>query len=73
MYTNQKYFGELIEDQKNWVRDVSKHLKLSGRRVTLIEVGSGTGEFLWPVINDFRSVIGLDFNKNFQAPQPTPF
>jgi cyclopropane fatty-acyl-phospholipid synthase-like methyltransferase/choline kinase len=65
VYTNAKYFGELIEDQKTWVRDVAKHLKLSGRRVTLIEVGSGTGEFLWPVINDFRSVIGLDFNKNF--------
>ena len=38
VYTNQKYFGELIEDQKTWVRDVAKHLKLSGRRVTLIEV-----------------------------------
>ena len=27
-----------VRDDSPWVRDVAKHLKLSGRRVTLIEV-----------------------------------
>jgi choline kinase/ubiquinone/menaquinone biosynthesis C-methylase UbiE len=65
VYINRAYFGQLIEDQKVWVTDVAKHLKLCGRRVTLIDVGSGTGEFVWPLVNDFRAVIGIDFNKNF--------
>lgn len=40
-------------------------MKLRGMRVSLCEVGCGTGEFLVPLAPHFRTTIGIDFNSNF--------
>jgi len=31
----------------------------------LVEVGCGTGEFVRPAVDNFRTVVGVDFNKEF--------
>jgi SAM-dependent methyltransferase len=65
VYTNQTYFGELISDTAEFVKTIAEHIKLSGRRVSLVEVGCGTGEFVRAATDDFRTVVGVDFNKEF--------
>jgi len=65
VYTNQTYFGELISDTTEFVKTIAEHTKLNGRRVSLVEVGCGTGEFVRALQNDFRNAVGVDFNKEF--------
>merc|ERR1712084_190664 len=65
VYTNQTYFGELISDTTKFVKTIAEHIKLSGRRVSLVEVGCGTGEFVRALEHDFRHAVGVDFNKEF--------
>lgn len=65
VYTNQTYFGELINDTTEFVKTIAEHIKLSGRRTSLVEVGCGTGEFVRAAADDFRTVVGIDFNKEF--------
>jgi len=65
VYTNQTYFGELINDTSEFVKTIAEHIKLSGRRVSLVEVGCGTGEFVRAVKDEFRTSVGIDFNKEF--------
>jgi SAM-dependent methyltransferase len=65
VYLNQAYFGELIQDTSEFVQTIAEHVKLSGKRVSLVEVGCGTGEFVRAVADDFRTVVGVDFNSAF--------
>jgi SAM-dependent methyltransferase len=65
VYTNQTYFKDLIEDTAEFVKTISEHIKLGGRRVSIVEVGCGTGEFVRSQADDFRTVVGVDFNKEF--------
>jgi len=65
VYTNQTYFGELIADTAEFVKTIAEHIKLSGHRTSLVEVGCGTGEFTRDATDDFRTVVGVDFNKEF--------
>jgi SAM-dependent methyltransferase len=65
VYTNQTYFGELISDTTEFVKTIAEHIKLGGNRVSLVEVGCGTGEFLRAAAPDFRHVVGVDFNQEF--------
>jgi len=65
VYVNQSYFGDLIQDTTEFVRTIAEHVKLGGKRVSLVEVGCGTGEFVRTVTDDFRTVIGVDFNEAF--------
>lgn len=65
VYTNETYFGELISDTAEFVKTIAEHTKLRGRRVSLVEVGCGTGEFVRSVTDEFRSVVGVDFNREF--------
>jgi len=65
VYINMSYFGELYPDTISFVTDIAKHIKLRGERVSLIEVGCGTGEFIRPIVDHFQVSIGVDFNANF--------
>jgi len=65
VYTNKTYFGELITDTADFVRTIAEHIKLNGRRCSLVEVGCGTGEFVRSVQDDFTTVAGVDFNTEF--------
>jgi len=65
VYINLSYFGDLYTETCNFVTDIAKHMKLRGERVSLCEVGCGTGEFIRPLVDQFRTVIGMDFNQNF--------
>jgi hypothetical protein len=65
VYVNLSYFAQLYVDTQNFITDIAKHIKLRGHRVTLIEVGCGTGEFIWPTAEHFRLAIGVDFNEQF--------
>jgi len=65
VYTNQTYFGQLISDTTEFVKSIAEHIKLSGRSVSFVEVGCGTGEFVRAVGDDFRAVVGVDFNQEF--------
>lgn len=65
VYTNQTYFGDLISDTTEFVKTIAEHIKLSGRRCSLVEVGCGTGEFVREAADDFRTAVGVDFNKEF--------
>jgi len=65
VYTNQTYFGELISDTAEFVKTIAEHIKLGGHRCSLVEVGCGTGEFTREATDDFRTVVGMDFNKEF--------
>lgn len=75
VYINQSYFGDLIQDTTEFVRTIAEHVKLGGKRVSLVEVGCGTGEFVRSLVDDFRTVVGVDFNEefvNFCREQRTP-
>jgi choline kinase/ubiquinone/menaquinone biosynthesis C-methylase UbiE len=65
VYINLGYFGELNTATTNFISDLAKQIKLRGERVSLVEVGCGTGEFLRPLCDHFRLTVGLDFNANF--------
>jgi SAM-dependent methyltransferase len=65
VYANQSYFGDLIQDTTEFIRTIAEHIKLSGKRVSFVEVGCGTGEFVRAVTDDFRTVVGVDFNQAF--------
>jgi len=65
VYTNQTYFGDLITDTTEFVKTLAEHIKLGGKRVSLVEVGCGTGEFVRPAADDFRHAVGIDFNQEF--------
>jgi SAM-dependent methyltransferase len=65
VYVNKAYFGDLLTDQVNFVANAAEQIKLSGRRVSLIEVGCGTGEFIRDSADTFRVAVGLDFNPHF--------
>jgi SAM-dependent methyltransferase len=65
VYANQSYFGDLIQDTTEFIRTIAEHIKLSGKRVSFVEVGCGTGEFVRAVTDDFRTVVGVDFNQEF--------
>merc|ERR1711920_601680 len=57
VYTNETYFGELIADTAEFVKTLAEHIKLGGNRVSLVEVGCGTGEFIRAAEKDFRTVV----------------
>jgi len=65
VYTNRTYFGELIDDTSEFIKVLAEQIKLGGRRVSFLEVGCGTGEFVRAVKDDFRTAVGVDFNKEF--------
>jgi ubiquinone/menaquinone biosynthesis C-methylase UbiE len=65
VYVNAAYFGQLIEDSVDFVTQFAKHQRITGRRVSLVDVGCGTGEFVWPLIDQFRLCVGVDFNPHF--------
>jgi len=65
VYINLSYFGDLYKDTCNFVTEIAKNMKLRGQRVSLCEVGCGTGEFIRPLADQFRTTIGMDFNANF--------
>eukprot|EP00929_Paragymnodinium_shiwhaense_P045653 TRINITY_DN2329_c0_g1_i4.p1 TRINITY_DN2329_c0_g1~~TRINITY_DN2329_c0_g1_i4.p1 ORF type:complete len:734 (+),score=189.06 TRINITY_DN2329_c0_g1_i4:1-2202(+) len=65
VYINMNYFGQLNQDVHNFISDLAKQIKLRGERVSLVEVGCGTGEFLRPLCDHFRLTVGVDFNANF--------
>jgi len=65
VYINLSYFSQLYEDTISFITDIAKNIKLRGQRVSLVEVGCGTGEFIRPIADHFRLAIGVDFNKNF--------
>jgi SAM-dependent methyltransferase len=65
VYTNETYFGELNSDTTEFMKTIAEHIKLGGSRVSLVEVGCGTGEFLRAAAPDFRHVVGVDFNQEF--------
>jgi len=65
VYVNLSYFQDLYSDTINFITEIGKHMKLRGHRVSLVEVGCGTGEFIRPIADHFRLSIGVDFNKPF--------
>merc|ERR1711979_16143 len=65
VYINLSYFTDLYADTINFITEIGKHMKLRGHRVSLVEVGCGTGEFIRPIADHFRLSIGIDFNKAF--------
>lgn len=65
VYINLSYFAELNEVVKDFIVDIAKNIKLRGQRVSMVEVGCGTGEFIRPIADHFRLAVGLDFNQNF--------
>jgi SAM-dependent methyltransferase len=65
VYVNRAYFGQLCSDTKDFIVNIAEHVKLSGRRVSLVEVGCGTGEFIRETSDAFRVAVGVDFNANF--------
>lgn len=65
VYINKAYFGDLIEETSEYITTVAEQIKLSGRGVSLVEVGCGTGEFVRAVADNFRHAVGMDFNPNF--------
>jgi len=65
VYINQAYFGDLIADTSEFITTVAENIKLGGKRVSICEVGCGTGEFVRAVAENFRTAVGVDFNPNF--------
>lgn len=65
VYINRAYFGQLCEDTTDFIVNFAEQIKLSGRRVSLVEVGCGTGEFIRDTAESFRVAVGLDFNSHF--------
>ena len=65
MYINLSYFAQLNVEVEQFITDIAKNIKLRGQRVSMIEVGCGTGEFVRPIADHFRLAIGMDFNQNF--------
>jgi SAM-dependent methyltransferase len=65
VYINLSYFADLYEATIQFITQIAKNIKLRGQRVTLVEVGCGTGEFIRPIADNFRLSIGLDFNQAF--------
>jgi SAM-dependent methyltransferase len=65
VYTNRAYFGQLCIDTSNFITNIAETIKLSGSRVSLVEVGCGTGEFVRDIAGNFRVAVGLDFNPMF--------
>mmetsp|Transcript_9573 Transcript_9573/g.18050 ORF Transcript_9573/g.18050 Transcript_9573/m.18050 type:complete len:614 (+) Transcript_9573:319-2160(+) len=81
MFTTRGYFKQLYADTPRFVREVveahqEKACPAGGKKlpVRLIEVGSGTGEFLFSMVNEkakdideplIDSVIGIEFNAKF--------
>eukprot|EP00419_Tripos_fusus_P008566 CAMPEP_0172657004 /NCGR_PEP_ID=MMETSP1074-20121228/1806_1 /TAXON_ID=2916 /ORGANISM="Ceratium fusus, Strain PA161109" /LENGTH=339 /DNA_ID=CAMNT_0013472013 /DNA_START=71 /DNA_END=1090 /DNA_ORIENTATION=+ len=67
VYTNQTYFGDLIQDTNEFVKNIAEQIKLNGHRVSMVEVGCGTGEFVRANEHEFRTAVGVDFNQEFIA------
>merc|ERR1719453_789806 len=67
VYVNRAYFGQLCDDQVDFVVQFAEQLKLLGNRVSLVEVGCGTGEFIRDTADNFRVAVGVDFNPHFIA------
>jgi len=67
VYTNQTYFGDLIQDTNEFVQTIAEQIKFNGRRASLVEVGCGTGEFVRANEHEFRTAVGVDFNEEFIA------
>jgi len=65
VYVNRAYFGDLCADTADFIVNIAETVKLSGRRVSLVEVGCGTGEFIRETADAFRVAIGVDFNPQF--------
>merc|ERR1719201_1904822 len=65
VYVNRTYFGQLCTDTTGFIVNFAEQIKLSGRRVSLVEVGCGTGEFIRDTADSFRVAVGLDFNLQF--------
>jgi SAM-dependent methyltransferase len=65
VYVNRAYFGQLCDDQVDFTINFAEQIKFSGRRVSLIEVGCGTGEFIRDTASNFRVAVGVDFNPHF--------
>jgi len=65
VYINLSYFQDLYQDTIDFIVDIAKNIKLRGQRVTLVEVGCGTGEFIRPIADHFRLAIGIDINQAF--------
>merc|ERR550514_717461 len=67
VYVNRAYFGQLCTDQNDFTIQYAEQIKFSGRRVSLVEVGCGTGEFIRDCADNFRVAVGVDFNPHFIA------
>jgi len=65
VYVNRAYFGQLCSDTADFIVNIAEQVKLSGRRVSLVEVGCGTGEFVRETAETFRVAVGVDFNPHF--------
>jgi len=65
VYVNRAYFGDLCADTADFIVNIAENVKLSGRRVSLVEVGCGTGEFVRETADAFRVAVGVDFNQQF--------
>jgi len=65
VYVNRAYFGQLCDDQVDFVVHFAEQIKFSGHRASLIEVGCGTGEFIRDTADNFRVAVGVDFNPHF--------
>jgi len=65
VYVNRAYFGQLCSDTTDFIVNIAEHVKLGGRRVSLVEVGCGTGEFIRETADAFRVAVGVDFNPHF--------
>eukprot|EP00746_Dinoflagellata_sp_MGD_P155469 gnl/MRDRNA2_/MRDRNA2_85395_c0_seq3.p1 gnl/MRDRNA2_/MRDRNA2_85395_c0~~gnl/MRDRNA2_/MRDRNA2_85395_c0_seq3.p1 ORF type:complete len:397 (+),score=91.41 gnl/MRDRNA2_/MRDRNA2_85395_c0_seq3:91-1191(+) len=67
VYVNRAYFGQLCDDQNEFVVQFAEQIKMLGHRVSLVEVGCGTGEFIRDTADNFRVAVGVDFNPHFIA------
>jgi len=67
MFMTRGYFKQLYEDTPEFVRQVIVEYRRKNRngKIRVIEVGSGTGEFIFSLAEDADYTIGVEFNKKF--------
>ncbi|KAL6077416.1 Protein kinase domain-containing protein [Balamuthia mandrillaris] len=65
VFTQGSFFKQLYVDSDAFAKHAINDLLGGKDSVTLIEVGSGTGEFITPLANYVRYAIGLEINAKF--------